>query len=245
MSVAALSESTQNYVKAVWSLSEWSDEPVTASTIAARVGVKLSTASDAIRKLTEQGLLDHARYGSVTLTDEGRSHALAMVRRHRLIETFLVEVLGYRWDQVHDEAETLEHAVSDFMVERLDEHLGHPERDPHGDPIPSAAGEVHRPNAQLLSSVGEGQRVRVERVADDDPGLLQFFADHGIGYGSVLVTRPAAPYSDAVEVVVEQPARGGAGSQAAEGGGSNASNTAKTPLPLGRSATDSVWVEVL
>ena len=98
----------------------------TASTLAARVGVRLSTASDAIRKLTDQGLLEHTPYGAVALTADGRAHAVAMVRRHRLIETFLVEALGYRWDQVHDEAEHLEHAVSDFMVERMDERLGHP-----------------------------------------------------------------------------------------------------------------------
>lgn len=149
MSVSALSASSQNYLKAVWSLGEWSDEPVTASTLAARVGVKLSTASDAIRKLTDQGLLEHARYGAVTLTPEGRALAVAMVRRHRLIETFLVDVLDYDWDQVHDEAETLEHAVSDFLIERIDEKLGHPDRDPHGDPIPRADGTVQKPHAVL------------------------------------------------------------------------------------------------
>ncbi|GFZ98979.1 metal-dependent transcriptional regulator [Nesterenkonia alkaliphila] len=221
MTVSALSASSQNYLKAVWSLGEWSDEPVTASTVAARTGVKLSTASDAIRKLSEQGLLEHAPYGAVTLTEAGRAHAVAMVRRHRLIEAFLVKVLEYRWDQVHDEAETLEHAVSDFMIDRIAEYLGHPDRDPHGDPIPGADGTVSRPDAVLLTGLGSGRRVRVERISDEDSQLLQFFADHGIGYETVLETRPAAPYSDTIEVVTE------------EGG---------TPLPLGRSATDAVWV---
>lgn len=224
MTVSALSASSQNYLKAVWSLGEWSDEPVTASTVAAKTGVKLSTASDAIRKLTEQGLLEHARYGAVTLTATGRAHAVAMVRRHRLIEAFLAEVLGYRWDQVHDEAETLEHAVSDFMIDRIDEYLGHPDRDPHGDPIPSADGTVNRPDAVLLTGLEVGRRVRVERISDEDSQLLQFFADHGIGYGTILETRPAAPYSDTIEVVIE------------DGG---------TPLPLGRSATDAVRVTVV
>lgn len=224
MSVSTLSESSQNYVKAVWSLGEWSDEPVTASTVAARVGVKISTASDAIRKLTDQGLLEHARYGAVTLTPEGRAHAVAMVRRHRLIETFLVDVLGYRWDEVHEEAESLEHAVSDLLVERIDAHLGHPERDPHGDPIPTAAGDVLRPYAIRLAELGAERRASVERIADDDPAMLQFFADHGIRVGGVLETRPAAPYSDTVEVVIED---GGA------------------RLPLGRSASDAVWVRPL
>lgn len=224
MSVSTLSESTQNYLKAVWSLGEWSDVPVTASMVAARTGVALSTASDAIRKLSTQGLLEHARYSAVSLTPEGRSHAVTMVRRHRLIESFLVEVLRYRWDQVHEEADMLEHAVSDFMIDRIDELLGYPERDPHGDPIPAADGTVTRPDAVLLTSVGAGARVRVERISDDDSELLQFFADHGIVYGTVLETRAAAPYTDTLEVaVVEQEA----------------------VLPLGRSATDAVWVAML
>ena len=221
MSVSALSASSQNYLKAVWSLGEWSDEPVTASTLAARVGVKLSTASDAIRKLTDQGLLEHARYGAVTLTPEGRALAVAMVRRHRLIETFLVDVLDYDWDQVHDEAETLEHAVSDFLIERIDEKLGHPDRDPHGDPIPRADGTVQKPHAVRLSEFGPNKRARVERIADDDPRLLQFLAGNAIGYRTVLHTRPPAPFSDTVEVAVE---------------------ATGAILPLGRSATDAVWV---
>jgi DtxR family Mn-dependent transcriptional regulator len=194
MSVSRLSTSTQNYLKAIWSLQEWSNDPVTPSSMAAKTGVKLSTASDAVRKLTDQGLVEHNPYGAVTLTEEGRLHAVAMVRRHRLIETFLVEVLDYSWDQVHDEAESLEHAVSDFMVERLDEHLGHPHRDPHGDPIPSADGDVTQLDAMLLSSVP---------------------------LGSVVETRPAAPYSGALEVLVSGD---------------------PSPIALGRSATDSIWV---
>lgn len=221
MSVSQLSESSQNYLKAIWSLEEWSNEPVTTSLVAARTEVALSTASDAIRKLSAQGFLEHARYGTVSLTTEGRKHAVSMVRRHRLIETFLVEVLEYRWDQVHDEADALEHAVSDFMIDQIDAHLGYPERDPHGDPIPAADGSIVTLEAVLLSDVGEGVRVRVERISDDDSDLLQFFADHGIVYGAFIETRAAAAYSDTIEVVV-------------------AGET--TVLPLGRRATDAVWV---
>lgn len=221
MSVSTLSASNQNYLKAIWSLGEWSDAPVTASSVAARTGVKLSTASDAIRKLTDQGLVVHAPYGAVTLTAEGRTHALGMVRRHRLIESFLVEMLRYRWDQVHDEAETLEHAVSDFMIDRIDDLLGHPDRDPHGDPIPTRDGTVSRPDAMRLTALAAGKQARVERISDDDSALLQFFADHGIGYGTLLEARAAAPYSDTVEVTI-----GDSGAK----------------LPLGRAATDAVWV---
>ena len=221
MSVSELSMSTQNYLKAIWSLGEWSTDPVTTSALAARVGVRLSTVSDALRKLTEQGLLEHTPYGAITLSEQGRTHALAMVRRHRLIETFLVEVLDYSWDQVHDEAEHLEHAVSDFLVERMDQHLGHPSRDPHGDPIPAADGSVERPDAVLLSELPAGSTVRVERISDADPQLLTFFAERGIGMGTMLDVRPGTPFSDAVEVAV---------------------SGAQESLTLGRSATGAVWV---
>lgn len=221
MSVSALSTSHQNYLKAIWSLGEWSDQPVTTSTVAARVGVRISTASDAIRKLHELGLVDHTKYGAMSLTDEGRAHAVAMVRRHRLIETFLVEVLGYRWDQVHEEADHLEHAVSDFMVERIAEHLGHPERDPHGDPIPNPDGSVAAVEAVTLTDLGTGRRSTVERIADDDPELLQFFAEREIGLGTVVETKAGAPYSGGIEVIISD----------------------DNVLTLGRAATDAVWVK--
>ena len=112
-------------------------EKVSTKMLAERIGVSASTASESIRKLADQGLVDHEKYGAVTLTERGRDAALAMVRRHRLMETFLVRELGYGWDEVHDEAEVLEHAVSDRMVDRIDAKLGFPRRDPHGDPIPA------------------------------------------------------------------------------------------------------------
>lgn len=221
VSVSELSASNQNYLKAVWTLQEWSDEPVTLSMLAERAGVRMSTASDAVRRLSDQRLVEHTPYGSITLTPEGRAYAVAMVRRHRLIESFLVMTLGYRWDQVHDEAEALEHAVSDFMITRIDEHLGHPTRDPHGDPIPSGEGTVTRPDAVPLSGVALGARVSVERISDADPALLQYLEEHGVGVGTVIDTQPGPPYSEAVEVHVV--------------------DTAAT-LPLGRSATDAIWV---
>ena len=193
---------------------------MTVSAIAERVGVRLSSVSDAMRKLGEQGLVEHTRYGTIALSAQGRVHALAMVRRHRLIETFLVRDLGYGWEEVHDEAEQLEHAVSDLLVERLDAHLGHPERDPHGDPIPAADGTVVRPDARLLSSLPAGTRVRVERISDADPRLLTFCAAQGIVVGAELEIREGPEFSDALEVSLV---------------GSS------TAVPLGRSATEAIW----
>lgn len=221
MSVGELSASAQNYLKAIWSLQEWSEEPVSASALAARVGLRVSTTSEGIRRLREAGLVEHSPYGTVSLSPEGRAHAVAMVRRHRLLETFLVEVLGYRWDQVHDEAEHLEHAVSDFMVERIDEHLGHPERDPHGDPIPAADGTVNRPEATLLSVLPTGSTATIARISDTDPELLQFLAERGIGVGTSVRTRAGAPFTGVVELLVGRD---------------------EVPVQLGPAACQSIWL---
>ncbi|MBP2476659.1 DtxR family Mn-dependent transcriptional regulator [Crossiella equi] len=221
MSVSELSESTQNYLKVVWALQEWSDEPVTTSVIAARLGLRVSTVSETVRRLTEQGLLAHPRYGSVGLTEAGRAHAVAMVRRHRLIETFLVNALNYRWDEVHDEAERLEHVVSDLLVGRMAAFLGHPTRDPHGDPIPAADGTCHRPDARQLTDIPPGTTVRVERISDSDGALLQYFADHGVHLDAELTVLPHTPFADTVTVQVPG---------------------APVPLPLGPAAASAVWV---
>lgn len=223
MSVGDLSTSTQNYLKGIWALSEWSDTPVTPSSVAKHLGLRKSTVSDGVRKLGEQGLVEHKPYGAVELTDTGRTYAAAMIRRHRLIETFLVEALGYTWDQVHDEAENLEHSVSDFMVDRIDAFLDYPSRDPHGDPIPSASGRVDTPAAVPLTGVQPGRTATIERIADDDPKLLQFFDSHGLVVGATLEVGEGAPYSGAVAVRL---------AGAAEA------------VPLGEEATDSVFVRV-
>ncbi len=223
MPVTELSASSQNYLKAVWSLAEWSDAPVTPTLVSDYTGMKLSTVSDAMRRLADKGLVDHAPYGAITLTQKGRAFAIEMVRRHRLIETFLVEMLGYSWDMVHDEAEALEHAVSDFMIDRLDALLGFPVRDPHGDPIPNAAGELQYPNAVRLSDAAADSTLRIERISDADPALLQYFTEQCVAVGTLVIARAGSPFSDAIEITVSE---------------------SDTVLTLGRSATDAVWVSV-
>lgn len=183
MSVNTLSQATQDYLKCVWTLQEWSGVPVSMTALAERLGVRTSTASDGVKKLAEQGLVEHIAYGAVTLTDTGRRHAVAMVRRHRLIETYLVEALGYGWDEVHDEAEVLEHAVSDRLLDAIDALLGHPTMDPHGDPIPSATGSAHLPDAVPLAQARLGHAT-VVRVSDADPDRLRRFARAGIVPGA-------------------------------------------------------------
>ncbi|MCT1867588.1 metal-dependent transcriptional regulator [Dermabacter sp. p3-SID358] len=223
MSVEKLSGSVQDYLKAVWVLGEWSSDPVTTSRIAERVGVRAATASETIKKLAAQGLVEHLPYGAITLSEEGRTLALAMVRRHRLIETFLVENLGYSWDEVHAEAEVLEHAVSDLMVERIDAALAHPTRDPHGDPIPGPDGKLEAVPARQLTYIEAGVSARVERVSDADPALLQFLAGKGLTFGAIVRALEAEPFSETLDLEVD-----------------GVSGIAS----LGKTATDAVWVTV-
>jgi DtxR family Mn-dependent transcriptional regulator len=192
-----LTSVAQDYLKVIWSAGEWSDAQVTTNLLARRLGVGASTVSETVRRLVDQGLVDHPPYGAVTLTGAGRSHAVAMVRRHRLIETFLVERLGYTWDEVHEEAEVLEHAVSDLMVQRIDDALGRPARDPHGDPIPSVDGTVRMPSARRLWDLTSG-RGTVARISDADPVLLRYFAEVGLGLDATVVVRERR---DAVGVI--------------------------------------------
>lgn len=176
----------ENYLKAVFNAREWSEEPVTVGALAGRLGLSPSSVSELVRKLTERGLLSHARYGAIELTPEGQRIALAMVRKHRLIETFLVDYLGYTWDEVHEEAEILEHAVSDTFIDRLAIRLGEPDHDPHGDPIPRSDGTLPDDDQLRLDTVGVGVRARVARVSDSDPELLRQLDQLGITIGTTL-----------------------------------------------------------
>ena len=178
-SAATLSAVSQDYLKVIWGAQEWSDVPVTTKLLASRLGVGPSTVSETVKRLADAGLVSHRPYGAVELTALGRAHAVTMVRRHRLLETYLVEKLGYGWDEVHDEAEVLEHAVSDRFVERVAALLGHPDRDPHGDPIPAADGTVHLPDAHVMWEVATGE-YRVARISDADPELLRYLEGVGL-----------------------------------------------------------------
>ncbi len=176
----------ENYLKAIYSHTEWQPDPITSSQLAARLGLAPSSVTEMVKKLTLQGLVEHALYGSIVLTDLGRAEALRMVRRHRIIETWLVVALGYAWDEVHDEAEVLEHVVSDRMLDAIDARLGHPKVDPHGDPIPAADGTVPVMSGMLASGLEPGRRGRVVRISDRDPAVLRDVTDAGIGLGSTV-----------------------------------------------------------
>lgn len=180
---ASRSTSVENYLKEIYSLGERDDRPVTTSRLSERLGLSASSVSGMLRKLAAQGLVDHRPYSDVALTGPGRVAALQIVRRHRLIEMFLVAQLGYSWDEVDEEAESMEHGVSDLMVQRMDAALGQPQYDPHGDPIPSIDGELPPMNAQRLINVAPGHTGRLVRVDDDDPAVLRHLSEAGIQLG--------------------------------------------------------------
>ncbi|MGN5239834.1 MULTISPECIES: iron dependent repressor, metal binding and dimerization domain protein [unclassified Rhodococcus (in: high G+C Gram-positive bacteria)] len=217
-----LSSVAQDYLKIIWTIQEWSGEKVSTKLLAERLGVSASTVSEAVRRLADQGMVDHARYGSISLTDSGRDAAVAMVRRHRLIETFLVRELGYGWDEVHDEAEVLEHAVSERMIAAIDAKLGHPERDPHGDPIPTAGGSIPAPPARALSEFGDGEGGRVARISDSDPAMLRYFDEVGIALDTDIQVVERRDFAGTVSVRIGSP----------DG----------TPVDLGNLAAEAIWL---
>lgn len=185
---AQFSPSEENYLKVVYGLREWDPAKITTGRLAAKLGVSPASATTMVAKLVSRGLLKHPPYGTVSLTEPGREAALKIVRRHRLIETFLVAQLGYTWDEVHDEAEILEHTVSERFINRIDTLLGHPESDPHGDPIPTADGDSRLPDATRLDRAPRATAV-VVRISDVDPSVLRTCAAKGIVPGATVDTR--------------------------------------------------------
>ncbi|MBT2531823.1 metal-dependent transcriptional regulator [Arthrobacter sp. ISL-48] len=200
MKTSAPSSSIEDYVKVIYSFTEWQDKPITSSQLAQRLGVANSSVSEMVRKLKDQGLVDHKPYSAITLTRDGIRLALSMVRRHRLIETYLVEQLGYSWDEVHDEAELLEHAVSDTFIERMAGKLGNPTRDPHGDPIPTADGTVLMPNAHLMSELDKGHTGRITRISDENPDLLRYLSAEEIDLDAEVEVIGRKPFGGALVV---------------------------------------------
>jgi DtxR family transcriptional regulator, Mn-dependent transcriptional regulator len=194
------SSSIEDYVKVIYSFTEWQDKPITSTQLAQRLGVANSSVSEMVRKLKDQGLVDHQPYSAITLTADGVRLALSMVRRHRLIETFLVRELGYRWDEVHDEAELLEHAVSDTFIERMAAKLGNPVRDPHGDPIPAADGSVQMPAAHRMSELDDGHTGMITRISDENPELLRYLAAEEITLDADVEVLGRKPFGGALVV---------------------------------------------
>lgn len=180
-----LTAATEDYLKYIWAATEWSQEPVKTSRLAKDMGLSPSTVSESVARLAKDGLVEHEKYHAIRLSPTGTRHALAIVRAHRLIETFLHDHLGYSWDEVHTEADALEHAASARFIDAIDTLLGKPDYDPHGDPIPDAEGNVPVHRALRLSETVEGT-MTVLRVDDSDPDALRAASELGLHPGQTV-----------------------------------------------------------
>lgn len=185
MSDQQVSRVVEDYVARIWKAEEWGDTPSTRD-LAVSVGVTPSTVSATLKKLARDGFIDYEPYGAVSLTGAGRAIAVQVVRRHRIVETYLVQALGMTWDEVHHEADALEHAISDTVLARMMDVLGHPDRDPHGDPIPATDGTVTAAPPVRLAEVPVGALVVIDRVSDREPELLRHVAARDLELGQTV-----------------------------------------------------------
>jgi DtxR family transcriptional regulator, Mn-dependent transcriptional regulator len=188
------SEAIQDYAKAIYALQlRGAGHPVATNDLAERLAVTPASVSAMLKKLAERGLVEHVPYRGVLLTDAGRNVALEVLRHHRLLETYLAEHLGVPWDRVHQEAEALEHVISEDLEARIAAKLGEPTHDPHGDPIPSVDLKIDEGHARPLETLEAGATGRFVRVSDSDPEMLRYLDERGVRLG------------DALEVVDRQP----------------------------------------
>jgi DtxR family Mn-dependent transcriptional regulator len=192
----------EDYVKEIYHLSEQSSVVSTAS-LASRLGVAAPSVTNMVKRLDEMGLVIHSPYRGIELTPAGRAVALEVVRHHRLIELYLAEFLDMPWEMVHDEAERLEHVISEELESRMAAKLGQPGFDPHGDPIPSIEGALPEVALVPLWDTHPGATARVGRVSDRDPGLLAFLASIGLVPGAEVQVTATSPYSGTQTILVE------------------------------------------
>ena len=193
-----LSTSMGDYLKAVWVIA--GTGAASTKDISEQLSVAPASVTNMLRRLQDMGLVEYERYRGASLTERGREEALRLVRQHRLIETFLMKHLGYSWQDVHEEAERLEHAVSDEFTERLAELLGHPDRDPHGDLIPAADGTFAPERSKPLSETEAGQRVHIIKVSDESASALNYLGERGLVPGRVLSVKEVRSLDGVVTV---------------------------------------------
>ena len=192
------STSVGDYLKAIWEVG--GSGAASTKDVADRLSVASASVTNMFARLQEMGLAKYERYRGASLTERGREEALRLVRRHRLLETFLLEHLGYSWQEVHEEAERLEHAVSDGFTERLAAFLGHPDQDPHGAPIPAADGTLAAEESFSLDEVAVGDRVRISRVKHEDAAVLSFLGERELVPGRLVEVKEVRALDGVVTV---------------------------------------------
>lgn len=199
-----LTQADEDYLKTIYELSQErrGQQPVTTQAIAERLNVQPASVTNMIKKLAQLRLLEHTPYRGVELTPAGCKAALEVIRHHRLMELYLSEFLGLSWDKVHEEAERLEHVLSEELEERIAEKLGHPTTDPHGDPIPTREGVIHEPPLARLAELQTGERAVVRRVPDRDPALLRYLGEIGLVPDTPVEVVQVLPFNGPVVVRV-------------------------------------------
>jgi DtxR family Mn-dependent transcriptional regulator len=195
-----VSNAVQDYAKAIWSLAQRDDEPVSTSALADRLEVSPASASAMVKRLESMGLVEREPYHGVQLTRAGERVALEVLRHHRLLELYLSEALGMSWDRVHEEAEVLEHAISPALSDLIAAKLGNPTHDPHGDPIPTADGEIDEAPTRALAELAPGERGRFTRVSDSNPEMLRYLSGRGIAPGDELELIGREPFGGPLTV---------------------------------------------
>jgi len=194
------SAAVEDYAKAIYSLTGWGPETASTNDLAARLGVKPGSVSAMIKKLDEAGMVERVPYHGVRLTADGTRVALGVLRRHRLLELFLAEVLDVPWERVHDEAEVLEHALSEDLTELISTKLGDPSFDPHGDPIPDRDLSMVETETRNLAALESGEQARFVRVSDSNPEMLSYLSDCGISVGDELEMIDRQPFEGPVSI---------------------------------------------
>jgi DtxR family Mn-dependent transcriptional regulator len=192
----------EDYLKAIYSI-ELAGGAAATNDIAQRLSIAPASVSGMVRRLADQGLLSYEKYRGVQLTAAGRQAALRTIRRHRVIEAYLVRALGYSWEEVHEEAERLEHAASEALIDRMAAAIGEPLTDPHGAPIPTRDGTIDETRHRTLAEVAVGQRVRVVRVGDEDAGLLRYLASLGLRPGVMVTLTERAPFDGPLTLAID------------------------------------------
>jgi DtxR family Mn-dependent transcriptional regulator len=196
---STFTQSQEDYLKALYHL-HGDTRPVPTRDLAQRLGISSPSVSEMVGRLVTQGLVEHDRYRGQQLTKEGRKVALELVRHHRLLEMFLVQVLGYSWDEVHEEAERLEHVISERMEQRIFDLLGRPELDPHGHAIPTLTGKVRPVSNRALSECAVGEKLVVQGVSDEDAGKLRELDRRGLVPGTPIEVVGASEYEGPIDI---------------------------------------------
>ncbi len=195
-------EAVEDYAKALHALAQRSEGPVSTSALAERLGVSAGSVTSMLKRMDEMGLVVHERYRGALLTKRGERVALEVIRHHRLLESYLADVLGMPWDRVHDEAEVLEHYISEELEERIAKALGDPRHDPHGDPIPNAQLDLADDDTVRLSELEPGAVAAFARVSDSDPEMLRYLDERGIRPGAELEVVGRDPFEGPLHVTV-------------------------------------------